>query len=366
MAEIRITCPHCGFWKDVAREVIPAGEARVNCPRCRESFMLEGACSAVPVAEEEPLRRQEEVAPLPDAPEQREASHRQPDETTAPIGEEQQENPETAPLGSKTVAPGRLVGINELFARTWEIYKNRIGTLIALYLLAVISLIVPLGLFLCVGYLLSLGMPESKTALLAGGGVAGGIVGCVAMFWGLGALICAVADAELGVREALEKGWERFLAFSWLYFLSGFIVIGGYLLFFIPGVIFSVWFVFAQFVVAGGQARGMDALFASREYVRGYWFDVFARLIIIWLFSVVIGWVPIVGAVLSLLAIPFTLIYTWLVYEGLREIKGDAARPFGTGEKFGWLGLAALGYLLLPFIFIALAGVSLLKFFLSP
>jgi predicted Zn finger-like uncharacterized protein len=362
MAKMRITCPHCGYWKDVAQEVIPAGAARVTCPRCRESFALEGACGDAPGAEES---FHETAGSSPDAGEQREASSLRSTEPVPP-GAERQENPQVPPFESQTTAPGRLAGINELFARTWEIYKNRIGTLIALYLLAVISLLAPLGLFLGLGYLLSLGAPESKTALLAGGGMAGGIVGCVAMFWGLGALVCAVADPELGIREALEKGWERFWAFAWLYFLSGFIVIGGYLLFFIPGVIFSVWFVFAQFVVADGQARGMDALFVSREYVRDCWFDVFARLIIIWLFSVVIGWVPVVGAVLSLLAIPFTMIYTWLIYADLREVKGDTARPCGSGEKFAWLGVAALGYLLLPLLIIAIAGVSLFKLFLSP
>jgi hypothetical protein len=362
MAKIRITCPHCGYSKDVDQEVIPAGVARVNCPSCRERFTLEEAGGDVPRTVEEPFRHQaEEHRPEPE--EQQEAPSCQSAEP-AP-GVEQQERTEAAPFEAKTPTPGRLAGINELFSRTWEIYKNRIGTLIALYLLAVISLIMPLGLFLGAGYLLSLGAPESRTAFLIGGGLAGGIVGCVAMFWGLGALICAVADTGLGIREALEKGWERFLAFAWLYFLSGFIVLGGYLLFFIPGVIFSVWFIFAQFVVAGGQARGMDALLASRESVRGYWFDVFARLIIIWLFSVVIGWVPIVGAILSLLAIPFTMIYTWLVYEDLRKIKGDFVRPCGPGEKLAWLGVAVLGYLFLPLIFIAFAGASLLSLFLS-
>ncbi len=361
MAKIRITCPQCGYWKDVAREDIPADTARITCPRCRESFVLEGSYSDVSGAEEAPCRYKADAGgPEPAA--QQEASPCRSAEPTHD-GTEEPKEPEPSPL---TAVPGRLAGINELFARTWVIYKNRVGTLIALYLLAVISLLVPIGLFLGAGYLLSLGAPESRTALLGGGGLSGAIVGCVAMFWGLGALICAVADADLGIREALEKGWERFLAFSWLYFLSGFIVLGGYLLFFIPGVIFSVWFIFAQFVVAGGQARGMDALLASREYVRGYWFDVFARLIIIWLFSVVIGWVPIVGAVLSLLAIPFTLIYTWLVYEDLREIKGDATRPCGAGEKFAWLGTAILGYLLLPLMLIAIAGASLLNFVLSP
>ncbi len=358
MATIRITCPHCGYWKDVAQEAIPAGVARVNCPRCRESFVLDEGRGDIPGAGGEPFRDQcDEKGPA------HEEHHETPSGMPGEPEREQPEKPGVAPFGGK--APGRLAGINELFARTWNIYKERVGILIALYLLAVISLVIPLGLFLGAGYLLSLGAPGSRTALLAGGGLAGAIVGCIAMFWGFSALICAVADPELGMREALEKGWERFLAFGWLYFLSGFVVIGGYLLFFVPGVIFSVWFVFAQFVVADGKARGMDALFTSREYVRGYWFDVFARLVIIWLFSVVIGWVPIVGAVLSLLAIPFTLIYTWLVYEDLRELKGDTAGSCGAGEKFAWLGVAVLGYLLLPLIFIALAGASLLKFFLS-
>lgn len=36
-----ITCPHCGFSRDVEEAKVPARPVRVTCPRCLESFALE-------------------------------------------------------------------------------------------------------------------------------------------------------------------------------------------------------------------------------------------------------------------------------------------------------------------------------------
>ena len=361
MGVVRVTCPHCGYWRDVAREAVPAGTVRVSCPRCRQSFTLENVAGVLPSAAEELPVPPGESSP----PEAEETA-----QTRQPLPEDGAEQPHEPPVTPITppegTPPGRLSGIGELFGRSWEIYKNRAVTLISLYFLAMISFAVPVGLFLGAGYLLSARAPESRAILLAGGGLAGAIVGSVALFWGLGAMVCAVADTALGIREALERGWERFIAFSWLYFLSGFIVVGGYLFCVVPGVIFTVWFIFAQFIVADGKGRGMAALLASREYVRGYWFDVFARLIMIWLFSVAVGWVPLAGPLLSLLAVPFSMIFTWLIYADLQEVKGGAVPSPATGEKAAWLVVAFLGYLLLPFVIIATIGASLLQLFLSP
>lgn len=40
MSVVRVTCPKCGFSKDVAAELIPAKSARVTCPQCNNTFPL--------------------------------------------------------------------------------------------------------------------------------------------------------------------------------------------------------------------------------------------------------------------------------------------------------------------------------------
>ena len=37
---MRITCPHCGFAKEIAAEQIPTNVVRVTCPDCRQPFQL--------------------------------------------------------------------------------------------------------------------------------------------------------------------------------------------------------------------------------------------------------------------------------------------------------------------------------------
>jgi uncharacterized membrane protein YjgN (DUF898 family) len=47
---VSITCPECGFRKDVPKSMIPEGAARGTCPKCKRSFALNGdtlaACPA--------------------------------------------------------------------------------------------------------------------------------------------------------------------------------------------------------------------------------------------------------------------------------------------------------------------------------
>lgn len=48
---ITISCPHCGFSKEVGRESIPAEMKRIRCPKCREAFELDRA----PQEEDDPF-----------------------------------------------------------------------------------------------------------------------------------------------------------------------------------------------------------------------------------------------------------------------------------------------------------------------
>jgi len=41
MSITNITCPHCGFSKDVNSSQIPAGKKTIKCPKCQQTFSLE-------------------------------------------------------------------------------------------------------------------------------------------------------------------------------------------------------------------------------------------------------------------------------------------------------------------------------------
>jgi hypothetical protein len=257
---------------------------------------------------------------------------------------------------------GDLSDPGELFRRAWEIYRRRAGVLMALYIISFLFLMVAFGLCLGTGYLLSLVLHWGRKVLPVSGAVTGLIVGSIFFTWGLAAVTYAAADEALGIRDALRRGGAAIWSFMWLISLLGYIIPGGFLLFIIPGVIFSVWFAFAQFIFVTEGGKGMDCLLKSKEYVRGLWLEVFLRLFLVWIVSVVIGSVPILGPILSLLFVPYLLIFVWLLYKEVKALKVDVAYSTATAEKVKWIGAATLGYLALPLFVFCLLGASIMAF----
>lgn len=151
------------------------------------------------------------------------------------------------------------------------------------------------------------------------------------------ALIKAIITPErLSILDAYRYGFRHFLSFLWLSILVGVVTILGYILFIIPGIIVSVWFAFAQFVFVTENQRGVSAMKASREYVRGKWWKVFGRmlalagvalLLYIPIGSVLAVVVPeemvvvqdIVLGLVHLVFVPFTFTYMYLLYRDLKE-----------------------------------------------
>lgn len=250
--------------------------------------------------------------------------------------------------------------LGELFHRTWDVYKRRFGVLIALCLLSIVLFVLPAAVLAGAGFLLSLLLPDLKAILLGAFTVSGIVISLITGFWGMAALLCAITDESLAIRDALFKGWGRVGGFMWLLTLLGFLTTGGFLLLFIPGVIFTVWFMFGQFILIEDDERGMRALLKSKQFVKGYGFDVFVRLSVIWLVSTALGIIPFVGPILSLLFVPFFMIFTYLIYSDLKTLKVGMAFAASSGDKFKWIGTAALGYILAPVLVILLFGATLL------
>jgi len=267
--------------------------------------------------------------------------------------------PGPSAAGGKDKGGGGLPEVEDLFSRAWRVYKARFCVLAGLILFSFLIFGCVLALFGGSGYLLSAAFPDQKTVLLAVFWTLGAAASVWLLFLGGAAVTFAVADEKLGFRDALSRAKGRVCSFIWISSLIGFIVTGGFLLFFVPGLIFSVWFAFPLYIFAKEGEAGMNALLKSREYVRDQWFQVFLRLFLVWILSAVVGAVPLVGPFLSIGFAPYMLIFAFLLYQDLAALKGDVTFEASGGRKCGLIALGGLGYIVAPAVIVLLVGASL-------
>ncbi|MBT7754746.1 MAG: hypothetical protein HN726_00950, partial [Candidatus Magasanikbacteria bacterium] len=62
--------------------------------------------------------------------------------------------------------------------------------------------------------------------------------------------------------------------------LATLISIGGFFLFFIPGFIFSLWFIFALYAIAIDKQKAIASLKTSKHLVQGRWWAVLWRFLV--------------------------------------------------------------------------------------
>lgn len=150
------------------------------------------------------------------------------------------------------------------------------------------------------------------------------------------ALILAINDNSITAKDAYKRAMPYFWRYIGLSLLMSFIMMIGFLLFIIPGIILSVWFAFATYVLVLENAGIVDSLKKSREYVRGKWWAIFGRLIamsvIIFLLAMVISMIAAFMpehaiteafvAALTVLLAPIAMAYMYLLYN---EVKGAPA-----------------------------------------
>jgi len=412
MSMVTISCPSCGLSRQMPADKVPEGARQVTCPQCKSVFTFSKSPAPVP-----PQASAQPQAPAPpqdslpfkgrvgvgmgsQAQQESQSQPQAPLQPQAPVGTESQAPappqdslpfkgrvgvgmepqspvPPKPPLpprppvsGSpqgrpgtprpprpRPVAPKGLSDVGDLFKESWEIFQRRFATLIGLFLLSIIAFFLPAGA--AVGLAMAAGMALGKVAI-----VLIGLLGMVASIY-LGfrcfaGFLHAVIDEGLGLKDALAKGDGLVLALIWVGFLTGFIIGGGYMLLLIPGIIFSVWFCFTQFILVQEEVHGIDALLKSREYVRGEWFNVALRLLLVWAASLLIGAIPMAGPILGLAFFPYLMIFHYLIYRDLREMKGDVPYPCGIGDQFKWPGVALLGYVVVPAALISMVGLTML------
>lgn len=353
MGMLTVSCPACGFSRQLPSENVPDGPRRVTCPRCKELFIYTKPDS--PPLAEETSADDSSVGSPPEYPTAPPLSSDAPSASADFSGTLSDSETCSAPDEGPPCPPAatELTDIGELFRQSWELFQKRFAPLVLLYLLTILAVIIPVAVTVGASFFMGLIAGVAASFVLVPLGVLAAIIGAL---WCYGAFLSAVVDDTLTIENALSRGKSLILPFAWIFLLSGFIVAGGYLLFIIPGIIFTVWFFCSQFLLPAEGLHGMEALLKSREYLRGQWLNVALRLLLIWTASLVVGSVPFFGPILSLIVFPLVTIFHYLIYRDLRALKGDIRSPGGTKDKLLWPGVALLGWILVPVLLLLLFG----------
>jgi hypothetical protein len=245
----------------------------------------------------------------------------------------------------------QVTPIGELFSLTWTQYKERAIPLLAVILINTVlisSLILVIIVSGIVGTailmhfmndVLAISIIFIITTLFL-------LVIALLLVWCQTAMLAIVVDKDLGIIGAFQRGWEYFWPMTWvLTFLTG-ILISGFTFGIVPGFLCLVWFSFSIFIMFDENRRGLDTLLASREYVRGYGWNTFGKMIVAWLISLIIGILPLIGQILSMLFTPFFLLYILAIYRDLKSIKGTVELDDAPGTRIFWWAVTIIGMII--------------------
>lgn len=276
-----------------------------------------------------------------------------------------------------------LPGVFRLIRSAWVIYKQRLGTFLGIMIAPILSM------FMFGGLLMGLGISGGFLVFFIQGAVKGigitifyiiliilaFIANIIAQLWGYVALLYAIKDSDenIGIIESFRRGWHKIISYWWISVLIAFIGIGGFMLGIIPGIIFTIWFSLAIFVLVAEDIKGLNALLKSKEYIKRYWWNVVWRglmagvvmtalYLIMMLPSVfanrfldapfIEDIIDIIGNYIAyLFTAPFITIYAFLIYKNLRAIKGEFVfepKKRGMFIAFAIWGVAAL--LIIPIL----------------
>jgi len=155
-------------------------------------------------------------------------------------------------------------------------------------------------------------------------------------------------------KEALDKStlqqnaWRDTVPFLWVSILTGLIILGGMILFVIPGFIFTIWYFFSLYIFSIEGTRGFAALQKSKDLVQGRFWTVVWRIILPNLFyglmlAIIIGiptliigyftkfaefnstlsvgpwWFDSIQSLATIITLPLSIALSVILYKNLKE-----------------------------------------------
>jgi len=262
-------------------------------------------------------------------------------------------------MEEKRVFPGFI----DLLKESWKVYAQNFKLFFKLILLSIAFLLV----FVLAGAVTLAVLSQTGFSLIL---IVVGLVSLLAIIatqlWIQVAMMLAIKTLLDGktvssIRSLLNLSKPLILPYVGLSLVSMFLVVGGYMLFLIPGLILSIWFGFGMFVLIDENKRGISALLTSRDYIKGFIVKVFVRWFGFGILSAIVSSLPslllkntnyeglssIYSTFISFIITPLSLIYGFLLYKSVKAQKPDLKPDLSKNRKLKYVGVAAFGYLLI-------------------
>ena len=180
--------------------------------------------------------------------------------------------------------------------------------------------------------------------------------------WAQAAMMRAALTDET-TRECLALAWSQTNAFAWVLSLALLAVVGGYILFIVPGLILSVMLFAAPFCQISGEANGARALGLSWARVKPHFGAVALRLFAATALTAAPGWIPYVGWIVMLFWAPFSFIAMARLDRDLRAAEPDATAPEWMGAAIAGLsGVVLIGTVVASFVALRLVTAAVRDF----
>lgn len=178
-----------------------------------------------------------------------------------------------------------LIGVGAIVDKSIKLYKENFK-LFGSYLLlsAVVVVILGAGLALAGGFIGSKQSSLITVALTVFLIIIAVLALFVIMFWFMASLMRVIAARYLGAPASkmtpeLNAAKPIVVNAIIVSFLSGLIVVGGFILLIIPGILFSLWYYFSLYATVIDNQKPIEALGESRKLIKGRWWAVAWRLI---------------------------------------------------------------------------------------
>ena len=215
----------------------------------------------------------------------------------------------------------KLISLSNLFKDSFKIYKQNFLVFVKLTSINFLAFLILLTLG--VAFFLTKDNSYTSTILFFISTIFF-LVAIFLMFWVQVSIIFTIKerDNRLSIKQILLKAWPYLGSFAWISLLTSLAVLGGFILFIIPGIIFSVYFLFSKYVLFFEDKKGNLALIRSAQLVQGNWWAVFGRFLLVGILAGIISYIPLLGSLINMFfTVPFVAIYICLMYEDLKRIK---------------------------------------------
>lgn len=221
-----------------------------------------------------------------------------------------------------------------LLAQSWQFYRRHLWSLVKLIILPSLFTILLVAIMALL-VVLATNLSSWQWVVLVPTLIIG-LIGVIIMsLLGYASLVYFLGHASdyTGILPLWRTVWPLIGKFWLTQLLSGLITIFGFILLIVPGIIFLTRYVFVPFIVVLDRKFGREALNVSTSLVKGRFWAIFGRGLVISLFSWTFGFLvtrvdqPVIVGLLQILlyltVAPLTTIYFYHLYQACKLEVND-------------------------------------------